>query len=99
MSTHDYCCIPDQVQDRPELISIINHPQSAGHVRKATHFTGQTAACKILPSIDESVAITKDSLLDALEAQKEEILLKIMNGLRIEGVVGIDMVKEEKQWR
>ena len=37
--------------------------------------------------------------MDAMEAQKEEILLKLMAGLNIEGVVGIDMVRHEKQWK
>lgn len=79
------------------------HPPSfrfLGHVRKATHLgTNRVTACKILPAVDTSSSLTKDMIMDALEAQKEEILLKIMSGLEIEGVVGIDMVRHEKQWK
>jgi hypothetical protein len=73
---------------------------SAGHVRKAKHLgTNRVTACKILPAVDPSSPLTKDMIMDAMEAQKEEILLKLMAGLHIEGVVGIDMVRHEKQWK
>lgn len=49
--------------------------------------------------MDSSAPLTKEMILDAMEAQKEEILLKLMAGLKIEGVVGIDMVRHEKQWK
>ncbi|KAH8079670.1 kinase-like domain-containing protein [Filobasidium floriforme] len=71
-----------------------------GHVRKAKHLgTNRVTACKILPAVDPSSPLTKDMIMDAMEAQKEEILLKLMAGLNIEGVVGIDMVRHEKQWK
>jgi len=55
-----------------------------------------------LPAMDSSCSgwkFTKDTVMDAMEAQKEEILLKVMAGLQIEGVVGLDLVRQEKQWK
>ena len=89
---------------KPEVRSkLIRHfpvIRYVGHVRKAKHLaTNRTTACKILPAVDPTSPLTKDMILDAMEAQKEEILLKLMAGLKIEGVVGIDMVRHEKQWK
>jgi hypothetical protein len=71
-----------------------------GHVRIAKHLgTGQTTACKILPAPDPRLPMTKDMLLDAIDAQKEEILLKVFAGLQIQGVVGIDLIRQEKEWK
>ncbi|GHJ85933.1 hypothetical protein NliqN6_2335 [Naganishia liquefaciens] len=71
-----------------------------GHVRQATHrATGRKVAVKILPALDFEQVITKDILLDAIEAQKEVILLKVMGAFGIKGVVGLDMVKQEGDWK
>lgn len=71
-----------------------------GHVRQATHrATGRKVAVKILPALDFDQVITKDILLDAIEAQKEVILLKVMGAFGIKGVVGLDMVKQEGDWK
>jgi D-alanine-D-alanine ligase-like ATP-grasp enzyme len=43
--------------------------------------------------------MTKDMVLDAMDAQKEEILLKVFSGLGIQGVVGIDLIRQEKEWK
>jgi hypothetical protein len=76
-----------------------HHPLS-GHVRQATHrATGRKVAVKILPALDFDQVITKDILLDAIEAQKEVILLKVMGAFGIKGVVGLDMVKQEGDWK
>jgi hypothetical protein len=72
----------------------------SGHVRQATHrATGRKVAVKILPALDFDQVITKDILLDAIEAQKEVILLKVMGAFGIKGVVGLDMVKQEGDWK
>lgn len=74
--------------------------RSLGHVRQATHrATGRKVAVKILPALDFDQVITKDILLDAIEAQKEVILLKVMGAFGIKGVVGLDMVKQEGDWK
>ncbi|KAJ9123657.1 hypothetical protein QFC24_003428 [Naganishia onofrii] len=71
-----------------------------GHVRQATHrATGRKVAVKILPALDFEQVITRDILLDAIEAQKEVILLKVMGAFGIKGVVGLDMVKQEGDWK
>ncbi|KAJ9100732.1 hypothetical protein QFC19_005471 [Naganishia cerealis] len=71
-----------------------------GHVRQGTHrATGRKVAVKILPALDFEQVITRDILLDAIEAQKEVILLKLMGAFGIKGVVGLEMVKQEGDWK
>ncbi len=38
-------------------------------------------------------------MLDALEAHKEVVILKMMGGLGVTGVVGLDMVREDGNWK
>lgn len=70
-----------------------------GHVRKATHPGGRLAAVKILPALKPDEPISKDQFLDATEAYKEVVMMKIFTGLGLPGFVGLDLVKEDKEWK
>lgn len=70
-----------------------------GHVRKATHPSGRQAAVKILPALRHDLPMSKDAMLDAVEAHKEVIMLKLFGGLGIKGVIGLDMVNEDGKWK
>ncbi|KAL7419718.1 hypothetical protein Q5752_005634 [Cryptotrichosporon argae] len=70
------------------------------HVRHAVHFTGAVAACKILPCLRAvpGRAPSWDQVVDALEAHKEVVLLKALNGGGVRGIVGLEGVIEEEGW-
>jgi hypothetical protein len=38
-------------------------------------------------------------MLDAVEAHKEVVMLKLFGGLGVKGVIGLDMVKEDGKWK
>lgn len=54
---------------------------------------------KILPALKYDEPMSKDQMLDAIEASKEVIMLKIFGGLDMKGTVGLDLVKEDKDWK
>lgn len=86
-----------------------------GHVRKATHPCGRQAAVKILPALRHDTQMSsacawtcialpaddraEDMMLDALEAHKEVVLLKMLGGLCVRGIIGLDMVREDGKWK
>lgn len=48
---------------------------------------------------DDADYRAEDMMLDALEAHKEVVILKMMGGLGVTGVVGLDMVREDGNWK
>ena len=89
----DRCVFP------PILLTLGPTLRYTGHVRFAKHPSGREVAVKILPALDFTEKLRKDAILDAQEAQKEVILLKVFGGLGLVGTAGLDMVKEEGGWK
>jgi hypothetical protein len=68
-------------------------------VRLATHHTGHTAACKILPALHRGKKYSRDQMMDAVEAHKELVLLKGMAGAGLPGIVGLEGVMSHQGWK
>lgn len=71
------------------------------HVREATHESGHQAACKILPALHRPTAreVTRDELIDSVEAHKELVMLKGLAGAGIPGIVGLEGVISHQGWK
>jgi hypothetical protein len=74
---------------------------AAAHVRLATHESGHVAACKILPALHGPTArrVSRDELIDAVEAHKELILLKGLAGAGVPGIVDLEGVITHHGWK
>lgn len=74
---------------------------AVAHVRLATHESGHIAACKILPALHGPTArkVSRDELMDAVEAHKELVFLKGLSGARVPGIVDLEGVISYQGWK